>query len=66
MFQDKSNTNNLKTSENSDFMGYFGNDDNLTPELDRLAQNGIVFTNFYATGTRTVRGLEAITLAENN
>ncbi|MCB1279399.1 alkaline phosphatase family protein [Prosthecobacter sp.] len=34
----------------------------LTPNLDRLADEGILFTNLYATGTRTVRGLEALTL----
>jgi phosphoglycerol transferase MdoB-like AlkP superfamily enzyme len=34
----------------------------LTPNLDHLADQGIFFTNLYATGTRTVRGLEALTL----
>ena len=33
----------------------------LTPEFDALAGQGLFFTNAYATGTRTVRGLEAIT-----
>lgn len=33
----------------------------LTPELDKLAKQGIFFNKAYATGTRTVRGLEAIT-----
>ncbi len=32
----------------------------LTPELCRLAEEGTLFTNLYATGTRTVRGLEAV------
>ena len=45
------------------FLGAFGNADRLTPNLDRLAQQGLVFTNLRATGTRTVRGLEAITLS---
>ncbi|WP_341790461.1 LTA synthase family protein [Rickettsia endosymbiont of Polydrusus tereticollis] len=45
------------------FMKSFGNSDNITPHLDKLADNGIFFTNLYATGTRTVRGLEAITLS---
>ena len=35
----------------------------LTPNLDHLADEGILFTNLYATGTRTVRGLEALTLS---
>jgi len=30
---------------------------NLTPNFDRLAGEGILFTNFYATGNRTNRGL---------
>jgi phosphoglycerol transferase MdoB-like AlkP superfamily enzyme len=32
----------------------------LTPNLDRLSAEGLWFTQLYATGTRTVRGLEAI------
>ncbi len=32
----------------------------LTPNLDRLSQEGMFFTQLYATGTRTVRGLEAL------
>jgi phosphoglycerol transferase MdoB-like AlkP superfamily enzyme len=32
----------------------------LTPNLDRLSTDGLWFTGLYATGTRTVRGLEAI------
>lgn len=32
----------------------------LTPNLDRLSNEGLWFTRLYATGTRTVRGLEAI------
>lgn len=32
----------------------------LTPNLDRLGDRGLWFTNMFATGTRTVRGLEAV------
>ena len=32
----------------------------LTPNLDRLAARGLLFTNLYGTGTRTARGIEAI------
>nr|WP_275855523.1 LTA synthase family protein [Sulfurimonas sp. MAG313] len=35
----------------------------LTPNLDKLSKKSIFFNNFYATGTRTVRGMEAITLS---
>ena len=45
------------------FLGAFGNAEGLTPNLDRLAQEGLLFTNLRATGTRTVRGLEAISLS---
>lgn len=49
-------------SMSADFMGYIGNKDHLTPNLDRLAENSVFFENLYATGTRTVRGMEALTL----
>jgi len=49
-------------SLSADFLGRYGNKQGLTPELDRLADGGLVFTNLYATGTRTVRGLEALTV----
>lgn len=35
----------------------------LTPNVDRLADQGLLLTRCFATGTRTVRGLEAITLS---
>lgn len=50
-------------SLSAEFMAKFGNKSNITPYLDQLATEGIVFTKMYATGTRTVRGLEAITLS---
>jgi glucan phosphoethanolaminetransferase (alkaline phosphatase superfamily) len=50
-------------SLSADFMAAFGNDKQLTPRLDALAAQGLLFTNLYATGTRTVRGLEALTLS---
>ena len=49
-------------SFSANFMGSFGNPKNLTPRLDEFAQNGLLFTQMYATGTRTVRGLEALSL----
>ncbi len=49
-------------SFSADFMQMFGNTENITPFLDSLAQHSLVFTNLYATGTRTVRGLEALSL----
>lgn len=45
------------------FLGHFGNEKQLTPTLDSLWDHSIRFNNMYATGTRTVRGMEALTLA---
>ncbi|TXE07810.1 sulfatase-like hydrolase/transferase [Gelidibacter salicanalis] len=50
-------------SLSGDFLKEFGNENNITPTLDSLANQSIFFTNLYATGTRTVRGMEAITLS---
>lgn len=50
-------------SLSAEFLGAFGNKAGLTPNLDRLAGEGMLFTRLYATGTRTVRGLEALTLS---
>jgi phosphoglycerol transferase MdoB-like AlkP superfamily enzyme len=50
-------------SLSADFLSAFGNREGLTPRLDRLAEEGMLFTRLYATGTRTVRGLEALTLS---
>lgn len=45
------------------FLGTFGNADGLTPYLDTLATESLLFTNLFATGTRTVYGLSALTLS---
>ncbi|MDD2049721.1 LTA synthase family protein [Pseudomonas putida] len=45
------------------YMGSNGDTRNLTPNLDALRKQSLYFNNFYATGTRTDRGLEAITLS---
>ncbi|WP_336518240.1 LTA synthase family protein [Pollutibacter soli] len=50
-------------SFSADFMTRFGNREGLTPVLDSLAEKSILFTNMYATGTRTVRGMEALSVA---
>lgn len=49
-------------SFSADFMGTFGNTQHITPFLDSLADHSLLFTRLYATGTRTVRGLEALSL----
>lgn len=49
-------------SLSAEFLGKFGNQNHLTPFLDSLSDHSLLFTNLYATGTRTVRGLEALSL----
>lgn len=49
-------------SLSAEFMAAYGNTEDITPFLDSLAQKSIFLTNLYATGNRTVRGLEALTL----
>ena len=43
------------------FSKLYGSSKDLTPNFDAFAQRGVWFSNTYASGTRTVRGLEAIT-----
>ncbi|MFZ2432232.1 MAG: sulfatase-like hydrolase/transferase [Lutibacter sp.] len=50
-------------SMSAEFMKRFGNEKNLVPTIDSLAKESIFFTNLLATGTRTIRGIEAITLS---
>ena len=50
-------------SLSAEFLGHFGNQESLTPFMDQWFDQGLLFTNFYATGTRTTRGLEALTLS---
>lgn len=49
-------------SMSAEFVGAYGNKKGLTPNLDRLAREGLRFDRLFATGTRTVRGLEALSL----
>lgn len=50
-------------SLSAEFLTAFGSQENITPNLDNFAKNGLFFTNLKATGTRTVRGLEALSLS---
>lgn len=49
----------LEESFGSDFVGVLGGRRGLTPCFDELTQRGVLFDNFYATGNRTARALEA-------
>lgn len=50
-------------SLSADYLGLYGNQEQLTPNLDRLANESLVFDRVFATGTRTVRGLDALSIA---
>jgi phosphoglycerol transferase MdoB-like AlkP superfamily enzyme len=50
-------------SMGAEFLGAYGNAGGLTPNLDVLAKQSLWFANAYATGNRTVRGLEALSLS---
>jgi phosphoglycerol transferase MdoB-like AlkP superfamily enzyme len=50
-------------SLSASFMATFGGTENITPYLDSLAHHSLLFTNLYSSGTRTVRGLEALSLS---
>ena len=45
------------------FLQRFGNDQNITPNLDALIGKSLFFSDLYATGTRTVYGLSTLTLS---
>ncbi len=49
-------------SLSAEFLGSYGSTKGLTPNLDRIASQGLMFDRLFATGTRTVRGLEATSL----
>lgn len=50
-------------SLSASYVGAYGNTENLTPEMDKLASEGLMFDKIFATGTRTVRGLDALSIA---
>ncbi|MDE6831894.1 MAG: sulfatase-like hydrolase/transferase, partial [Muribaculaceae bacterium] len=50
-------------SMSADFMERYGNPDHITPSLDSLAKRSLTFDCLIATGNRTVRGLEALSLS---
>lgn len=50
-------------SLSAEYMSTFGNKEGLTPNLDKLAGEGLLFSRLFAAGTRTVRGLEAMSAA---
>ncbi|MEQ9462887.1 MAG: LTA synthase family protein [Haliea sp.] len=51
----------LEESLGATYVGALGGVPGLTPQLERLAREGWWFEQLYATGTRSVRGIEAVT-----
>jgi phosphoglycerol transferase MdoB-like AlkP superfamily enzyme len=49
-------------SYSAEFLKTYGNEQNITPFLDSLATQSLLFSNLYAVGNRTVRGLESVTM----
>ncbi|HEU4496099.1 MAG TPA: LTA synthase family protein, partial [Flavobacterium sp.] len=49
----------LQESLGAEYVGILGGK-KLTPNFDRLSSEGLLFTNLYCTGTRSVRGIEAV------
>lgn len=56
----------FKRHQKADPSDFYGNVTNykgeVTPYLDAIADSALLFTNLYAIGTRTIYGLEAVTL----
>ncbi|WP_027359969.1 LTA synthase family protein [Desulforegula conservatrix] len=53
----------VEESLSASFLGCMGDNRDFTPNIDKLAGESLLFTHLYAAGTRTVRGLEAISLS---
>lgn len=51
----------LEESLGATYVGNLGGIEGLTPNLQQLGTQGWWFENLYATGTRSVRGIEAVT-----
>jgi len=49
----------LQESLGAEYVGSLGGLP-LTPEFDKLTKEGLLFTHLYCTGTRSVRGIEAV------
>ena len=50
-------------SLSASYLKAYGPGKGLTPTLDRLSNDGLFYRNIFSTGTRTVRGLEALSLS---
>ena len=53
----------MMESMSASFLKEMDHQQAITPNLNQLAKNSIYFSNMYANGTRTVRGMEAVILS---
>lgn len=50
----------IQESMGAQFVGYLGDRRGLTPHIDALADQGLAFLQLYSNGTRSIRGLAAM------
>lgn len=50
----------VQESMGAQFVGFLGDERRLTPRIDALAEEGLAFTELYSNGTRSIRGLGAM------
>jgi phosphoglycerol transferase MdoB-like AlkP superfamily enzyme len=50
----------IQQSMGAQFVGFSGGRKDLTPHINALAQQSLAFTNLHANGTRSIRGLSAL------
>lgn len=51
----------IQESMGSQFVGFSGGDASITPNMEKLSHEGLAFTNLFSNGTRSIRGLAAMT-----
>jgi phosphoglycerol transferase MdoB-like AlkP superfamily enzyme len=51
----------IQESMGAQFVGFSGGDATITPNMEKLSHEGIAFTNLFSNGTRSIRGLSALT-----
>lgn len=51
----------IQESMGAQFVGFSGGDTSITPNMEKLSHEGIAFTNLFSNGTRSIRGLSALT-----
>lgn len=50
----------LQESVGAQFSASVGGEEGIMPEFDRLAKDGIIFTDLYSNGTRSIRGIAGV------